>query len=75
MMIIPERFRQAHEAGLRSYLATDTAKVIGKTVALAGLGKDKTEFPIELSLASWKMDQFGYFTAIIRDISQRQQIN
>jgi PAS domain S-box-containing protein len=47
--------------------------VIGKTVELAAIRKDGTEFPVELSLATWFLDDVRYFTGIIRDISERKQ--
>jgi len=71
--LMPERFRDAHQAGLERYLATGEARVIGKTVELAGRRKDGTEFPLELSLASWKHGADVAFTAIIRDITSRKQ--
>src|SRR5207302_1156101 len=52
--LMPERFRDAHRAGLARYLATGEARVVGRTVELAGRRKDGTEFPLDLSLASWK---------------------
>jgi len=71
--LMPERFRDAHQAGLERYLATGEARVIGKTVELAGRRKDGTEFPLELSLASWTQGAEVAFTAIIRDITGRKQ--
>src|SRR5947207_8008689 len=70
---MPERFREAHRAGLARYVATGEARVIGKTVELAGRRKDGTEFPLELSLASWKHGADVAFTAIIRDITARKE--
>src|SRR5437867_2087099 len=53
-VLMPERFGDAHRTGLARYLATGEARVVGKTVELAGRKKDGTEFPLELSLASWR---------------------
>jgi len=72
-VLMPERFRDAHSAGIARYLATGEARVVGKTVELAGRKKNGAEFPLELSLASWRRGSEVAFTAIIRDISQRKQ--
>jgi len=72
-VLMPERFRDAHRAGLARYLATREARVVGKTVELAGRKKDGTEFPLELSLASWRHGPEVAFTAIIRDITERKR--
>src|SRR5213595_2173351 len=67
--LMPERFEEAHRAGLARYLATREARVIGRTVELAGRRKDGTEFPLELSLAAWNQGAEVAFTVIIRDIT------
>jgi len=72
-VLMPERFREAHRAGLARYVATGEARVIGKTVELAGRRNDGTEFPLELSLAAWKHGSEVAFTAIIRDITARKE--
>jgi light-regulated signal transduction histidine kinase (bacteriophytochrome) len=64
-LLMPERFRDAHRAGMARYLATGEARVVGKTVELVGRKRDGTEFPLELSLASWKRGSETAFTAII----------
>src|SRR5437763_15456801 len=63
--LMPERFRDAHRTGLARYVNTGEARVIGKTVELAGRRKDETEFPLELSLARWTQGAEAAFTAII----------
>jgi len=70
---MPERFHAAHTAGLRRYLATGEARVVGKTVELVGQRKDGAEFPIELSLAASHVGDVPAFTAIIRDITNRKR--
>ena len=71
--LMPERFQEAHRAGLARYLTTREARVIGRTVELAGRRKDGTEFPLELSLAAWNQGLDVAFTAIIRDITSRKE--
>ncbi len=47
-LLMPERFRAPHDAGLSRVARTGETKVIGQTVQLTGLRKDGSEFPIEL---------------------------
>ena len=69
--IMPEAFRPQHHAGMeRAKKGVHT--IIGKTVAVSGRRKDGTEFPIELSLAHWHTKEGGFYTSIIRDITERK---
>jgi len=70
--VIPERYRAAHQQGLQRASHSENYAILGKTVELHGLRKDGTEFPIELSLGSWKHGEKKYFSAIINDISERK---
>lgn len=44
-----------------------------RTMEVVGRRKDGTEFPVELSVASWKGNGGIYFTGILRDITKRRQ--
>jgi len=70
--LMPERFRGEHERGFAKYLATGETRIIGTTVEVEGRRKDGTEFPLELSLAAWTVDDERFFTGILRDISDRK---
>lgn len=72
-LIIPQRFQEAHQKGMERFLKTNTPQVIGKTVELFGLRKSGEEFPIELSLSTLNKGKQRFFSAIIRDISERKQ--
>jgi PAS domain S-box-containing protein len=72
-LIIPERFRKSHQEGVQRVSAGGQTHVIGKTVELAAVRKDGTEFPVELSLATWFLDDRRYYTGIIRDIGERKR--
>ncbi len=71
--LIPERHRKAHQQGMDRYLATGKARIIGSSVELEGRRKDGSEFPLEISLATWNMSDKTYFTGILRDITQRKE--
>ena len=72
-VIIPERYRESHEQGIRRVSSGGPSHVIGKTVELSAIRKNGSEFPVELSLATWFLDDNRYYTGIIRDISERKQ--
>jgi PAS domain S-box-containing protein len=69
--IIPERFRPLHDKGLERVGSGGKQQVIGQAVELAGLRKDGTEFPIELTLSTWETKEGRNYGGIIRDISER----
>lgn len=73
-LIIAKRYREAHQIGIERYLATREPHILGRTVELQGLNKDGTEFPIEMSLAAWDEGGAIFFSSIIRDITERKQI-
>ncbi|MBI4708961.1 MAG: PAS domain S-box protein [Candidatus Portnoybacteria bacterium] len=68
-LIMPERFHNRHKKGLNQ-ASNKRKKIIGKTIEMTGVRKDKTEFPLELSLAKWETEEGIFFTAIIRDITE-----
>jgi PAS domain S-box-containing protein len=72
--LMPVRFREAHLAGLSRRVSTGESRVIGKVVELAGLRKDGSEFPLELSLSAWESPEGLVFTGIVRDITRRKQV-
>jgi len=73
-LIIPERFRAAHEKGLRHYLATGEGPVLDPRIEIHAVRRDGSEFPIELSITA--TEQFGtsLFVGFLRDISERHAL-
>ncbi len=72
-ILMPERYRDAHLKGLHRVNSTGETRVIGKPIELAGLRKDGSEFPLELSLSTWKTGERRFYTGIIRDITGRKR--
>jgi len=72
-IIIPERFRKPHGEGIKRVSSGGPSHVIGKTVELAAICKSGDEIPVELSLATWFLDEKRYYTGIVRDIEERKQ--
>jgi PAS domain S-box-containing protein len=73
-LLIPERYREAHQRGLERVRSGGEPRVIGTAVELHGLRKDGGEFPLELSLTGWKTREGTFYTAIIRDITERKRM-
>ncbi|MGI8967532.1 MAG: PAS domain S-box protein [Chloroflexota bacterium] len=71
-LLVPDRLRERHVAGLRRYLATGEARIVGRTIELVGRRRDGVEFPLELSLAAVREGEETLFTGIMRDITERQ---
>ena len=72
-IIIPDRFRGAHHAGLARVLAGGTTRLIGKTVEVVARKRDQTEVPIEISLSIWNDERGVGMGAVIRDITERRE--
>ncbi|HRB15558.1 MAG TPA: PAS domain S-box protein [Nitrospira sp.] len=72
-IMMPERFRAAHAAGVTRLAQGGTATIIGHTIEMVGLTKTGDEFPIELSLASWRASEGMFFSGIIRNIARRKR--
>jgi PAS domain S-box-containing protein len=71
-IIIPERYHEMHNAGIKRVVSGGPKHVIGKAVELSGVRKNGEEFPLELTLSTWELDGRIFFGAIIRDISERK---
>jgi two-component system sensor kinase FixL len=71
--LIPNPHQSVHRSYLDRYLETGIPRVIGKARECYGLRRDGTSFPVEISYSVSKTAGRMYFTAIIRDISQRKE--
>ena len=73
-ILIPDQYRDAHLRGMERFLATGETKMIGNTIESRGVRKDGGEFPLELSLSTWKTKEGIFFAAVIRDITNRKKL-
>jgi PAS domain S-box-containing protein len=72
-VLLPERFHDSARRGLMRYITIEPAEAFGNVLELIATHKDGHEFPIELSLARWDDGPGRYFTAIIRDVTERKR--
>ena len=72
-ILMPERYREAHQQGLERTRATGESHLTGRVLTLHGLHKDGREFPVELTLSTWTTTEGHCYGGIIRDITERQR--
>jgi PAS domain S-box-containing protein len=72
-IIVPEKFKSAHEHGIERVSGGGEPHVMGKTVELSGLHRNGTLIPVELSLSTWLIGEDRFYGGIIRDITERKQ--
>jgi len=72
--IIPQRFREGHETGIRRYLQTGVPHILNKTLELTALHKNNKEFPISLTISKTMQRGKLAFVAFLRDVSNEKQI-
>jgi len=68
---IPEKYHAAYMKGFDKFKDSGQGDLIGKTTEAEAIRKDGTEFPVEISISSVKLNNKWCAIAIIRDISER----
>ncbi|HLW68871.1 MAG TPA: PAS domain S-box protein [Gemmataceae bacterium] len=71
-MLMPSPYREEHDHYLRRYLETGEKHIIGIGREVLGRCKDGRIFPVDLTVSEVRGDQL--FTGIIRDITQRKEL-
>lgn len=73
-IVIPERYRAAHRAGLQRYLRTGTGKVLDMPIDIDALHRDGHEINVELSIMALSDGKRTTFVGFIRDLSQQRRL-
>lgn len=72
-LIIPPKYRSAHDIGLSHFLSTGEGPILNKRIEIEGMKKDGTLIPLELSVTPLRKNKKFTFSAFIRDISDRKR--
>jgi PAS domain S-box-containing protein len=72
--LVPDRFRRTHVAHRARYHSDPRTRPMGACLDLVGLRKDGTEFQVEISLSSMRMEETAVVTAVVRDVTNRKRV-
>jgi PAS domain S-box-containing protein len=70
-ILLPERFRDRHSSLCAGYMAAPQVRPMGVGRTLAGVRKNRQDFPVEISLRPVATDDGTLVIGTIRDISDR----
>jgi PAS domain S-box-containing protein len=73
-MLMPSPYHEEHDGYLARYLATGVQKIIGIGREVTGLRKDRSTFPLHLSVGEMTVSGDRKFTGILHDLSARVRI-
>lgn len=73
-MLMPGPYRDQHNAYIQRYLRTGERKIIGIGRETVAVRKDGSVFPVDLSVGEVPLAQGRVFTGIIRDITERKEL-
>lgn len=71
--LIPNKYRKQHVSHRKGFFKYPRSRSMGANMDLLALRKDDTEFPVEVSLSSFKSDTEILTVAFIIDITERKR--
>jgi PAS domain S-box-containing protein len=71
--LVPSRYRDVHVKHRAGYWAHPQTRPMGSGLALSGMRKDGTEFPVEISLSPVAYPEGFRVIAIVRDVTERKK--
>lgn len=73
-MLMPSPYHEEHDSYLARYLRTGEPRIIGMGREVTGLRKDRTTFPLHLSVGHITIGGERRFTGIVHDLTQRVRL-
>lgn len=72
LVLAPGKYHAQYKKGFKNFKKTGKGPLISKFLELTAIRKDRTEFPIGLSLSATMVDTQWISIGIVRDITQRK---
>ena len=73
--IIPKKYREEHEHGLKHFVETGEGAVFNKRFEFTAIHRDGHEFPVELSISPpGRLGESFFFSAFVHDITERKRV-
>jgi PAS domain S-box-containing protein len=73
-MLMPEPHSSAHDGYLRHYMETGERRIIGTRREVEALHKDGRRVPVDLGISEMRIGSRRLFIGIVRDISERLEV-
>lgn len=71
--IIPPVYKQAHNAGMKRYIATGESHILNQTIEITALHRSGKEFPISLTISQSQHGGETVFISFSRDLTQQKK--
>jgi PAS domain S-box-containing protein len=72
--IITKQYKEAHKNGMKHFFASGEGPVLNSRIEITAIDRNNRQFPIELSVTPVSQDGTTFFSAFIRDITERKEI-
>ncbi|MGD9581468.1 MAG: PAS domain S-box protein, partial [Vampirovibrionia bacterium] len=73
-LVVPAKYKNAISNGLVKFKETGKGPVIGSTIKVSAVTKEKKDITLEISISSIKLDGEWYAIAIARDITLKNKL-
>jgi diguanylate cyclase (GGDEF)-like protein/PAS domain S-box-containing protein len=74
LIVLAERWHTLYRLQIDRMFSDEDSLTAGRTLELTGKRRDGEEFPLELCLVTWRIDDASLYSVIARDISVRKSV-
>ncbi len=73
-ILLPDRLRDRHTRHRHDFIADPQLRPMGEGLDLVALRKDRSEFPVEISLSPVRVGGQRFVSSVIRDVTERKRM-